>query len=49
MRFQVVVSWVVTPCSVVVRYENFGGPCYKVLRNWFSTTLHGVTTQTTTT
>jgi len=22
-----VVFWVVTPCSDVVRYQNFGGPC----------------------
>jgi len=25
--FQVEVFWVVTPCSVVVVYQRFGGPC----------------------
>jgi len=27
MRIQVAVFWVVTPCSVVVGYRCFGGPC----------------------
>jgi len=25
--FHVEVFWVVTPCSVMVRYKRFGGPC----------------------
>jgi hypothetical protein len=25
--FQLEVFWVVTPCSVVVGYQRFGGPC----------------------
>jgi len=25
--FQVEILWVVTPCSVVVRYQRFRGPC----------------------
>jgi hypothetical protein len=39
MMFQVEVFCVVTPCSVVVGYRRFGGPC----------TLHGVTIQKTST
>jgi len=27
VMFQVEVFWVVTPCSVVVGYHRFGGPC----------------------
>jgi hypothetical protein len=27
MKIQVVVLWVVKPCSDVVRYRRFGGPC----------------------
>jgi hypothetical protein len=27
VMFQAEVFWVVTPCSVVVGYERFGGPC----------------------
>jgi len=27
MKIQVVVFWVMTPCSDVVGYESFGGPC----------------------
>jgi len=27
MNFEVNVSWVVTPCSVVVGYHRFRGPC----------------------
>jgi hypothetical protein len=27
VMFQVEVSWVITPCSVVVGYQDFGGPC----------------------
>jgi hypothetical protein len=28
VMFQVEVFWVVTPCSVVVGYQHFGGPCW---------------------
>jgi hypothetical protein len=28
VMFHVEVFWVVTPCSVVVRYQNFEGPSY---------------------
>jgi len=28
VTFQVEVFWVVTPCSVVVGYQHFGGQCY---------------------
>jgi hypothetical protein len=27
MNIQVVVFWVVTPCSDVIGYQRFGGPC----------------------
>jgi hypothetical protein len=27
VMFQVEVFWIVTPCSVVVGYRRFGGPC----------------------
>jgi len=27
MKIQVVVFWVMTPCSDVVAYQCFGGPC----------------------
>jgi hypothetical protein len=27
MKIQVTVFWVTTPCSVVVGYQRFGGPC----------------------
>jgi len=36
-------GWRVTPCSVVGGYQHFRGPCYS------TTTLHGVTTQKTST
>jgi hypothetical protein len=28
VMFQVEIFWVVTPCSAVVGYRRFGGPCY---------------------
>jgi len=31
--FQVKVFWVVTPCSAVVRYQRFRGPCCLPLRD----------------
>jgi len=46
--FQVEFFWVVTPSSVVVRYQRFRGPfCfYGPLKRWYpTTTLHGVTIQ----
>jgi len=27
VMFQVEVFWAVTPCSIVVGYQRFGGPC----------------------
>jgi hypothetical protein len=27
IEIQVVIFWVMTPCSVVVRYQHFGGTC----------------------
>jgi len=27
MKIQVVALWLVTPCSVAIRYDRFGGPC----------------------
>jgi hypothetical protein len=42
VKIHVEVFWVVTPCSVVVRYQRFGV--------WYPiTTLNGVTTQKTST
>jgi hypothetical protein len=35
--FKVAIFWTVTPCSIVIGQEHFGGP--------LTTTLHGVTTQ----
>jgi hypothetical protein len=43
--------WVVEPCSVVVGYWHFGGPCcqwmqHGPLKYWYTiTTLHGASTQ----
>jgi hypothetical protein len=28
MKINGIVFWVMTPCSVVVGYQRFGGPCY---------------------
>jgi len=37
VMFQVQVFWAVTPCSVVLGYQHFGGPCclrlHEELRN----------------
>jgi hypothetical protein len=30
--FQVEVFWIVTPCSVVVGYQSFGGPCSQQIK-----------------
>jgi len=54
VMFQVEVFWVVTPCSEVVGYQRFRGPCCIHLqgevKRWYPTiTLHGVTTQKTST
>jgi len=60
LMFQVEVFWVVTPCIVVVGYQSFGGPCCLHLqgdgrqhgspKRWRpTTTLHGITTQKTST
>jgi hypothetical protein len=55
---QVVVVWVVSPCSDVVGYQLFGSPCCLHLhpedgsspKRWYPSTLpHGVTTYITTT
>jgi hypothetical protein len=27
MKIQIVIFWVVTPCSNMVGYQRFGGPC----------------------
>jgi len=32
-RIQVAVSWVVTPCSDVVGYKHFRGPCWLSLQS----------------
>jgi hypothetical protein len=56
VMIQVEDFWVVTPCSVVVGYHSFRGPCclhlqgewrqHGRLKRWYPpTTLHGVTTQ----
>jgi hypothetical protein len=48
VKIQVEVFWVVTPCSVVVGYQHFGGPCCLHLQEerWHpTTTLHGVIPQ----
>jgi hypothetical protein len=37
--FQVEALWVVTPCSVVVGYQIFGGPCYPHVHFGTSETL----------
>jgi len=57
VKTQVQVFWSGTPCSVVVGYQRFGGPCCLYLqgevqqgprKRWFPTaTQHGVTTQKT--
>jgi hypothetical protein len=46
VKIQFKVFWVVMPCSVVVGYECFGGPCQiylhftlKMEAAWFSKTL----------
>jgi len=56
--FQVEVFWVVTPCSVMVRYQHSTGPCCLLTSPWgwrqhgalkrqyITRMLHGVTTQT---
>jgi len=50
VAIQVEVFWVVTPCSVVVRYQRFRGPrCLYLHPEGPTTTLHGVTTQKTST
>jgi len=53
MMFQVQVFWVMTSYSVVVGwYQRFKGPCCEngPLQRWYpTTTLHGVTTQKTST
>jgi hypothetical protein len=57
VKFHVEVYWVVTPRSVAVGYPRFRIPCCLVLQgeewtseNWYpTTTLHGVTTQKTST
>jgi hypothetical protein len=36
---QVEVFWVVTPCSVVVGYQHFGGPCYLHLQGEVTTPM----------
>jgi hypothetical protein len=57
MKVQVMVFWVVTPCSDVVGYQRFGGSCrlhgqemsqQDPPKRWYSTSLHGVTLQKTT-
>jgi len=54
MKIQVVVFWVVTPCSDW--YQHFGGPCCLLLqgegppKRWYLTiSLHGVRTHETST
>jgi hypothetical protein len=57
MTFIVEVFWIVTPCSVVVGYQNFRGQSsprrwrqHVPPKRWYpTTTLHGVTTQMTST
>jgi len=39
VMLQVEVLWVVTPCSVVVGYQRFGGPSLKMEATWSSETL----------
>jgi hypothetical protein len=52
---QVEVFWIVTPCTVAVGYQGFGGPYWRRKdqgppKRWYLTvTLHGVTTQKTST
>jgi hypothetical protein len=54
LKIQIASFWVVTPCSVVVRYRRFRGPCFLHLQGgsmdplnyWYPTTLlQGVTVQ----
>jgi len=55
VKIRVQVFGVVTPCSVVVGYQHFRGPCYLHLpwmcrqhgppELWCLTTLYGVTTE----
>jgi len=34
-----------TPCTVAVGYQRFGGPCYLQLQGWYPTvTLHSIIT-----
>jgi hypothetical protein len=52
VKIHIEVLWVVTLCSAVVGYQNFGGLCHLHLqgppRHWYlTTTLHGNTTQNT--
>jgi len=44
VMFQAEVFWVVMPCSIVVGYQRFGGPCCLLLQGemkavWTSETL----------
>jgi len=52
-KIKVEVFWLVTPCSVVVGYQRFRGPCclhLHPLKRWYpTTTLNGVTNQKTST
>jgi len=59
VEMELMVCWFVAPCSVVVGYQRFGGPCCLRLQPWRwgklcppkrlypTTTLHGATTQKT--
>jgi hypothetical protein len=43
LTIQVEVFWVVTPCSVVVGYQRFGGPFYLHLQGGTSVSYHQIT------